>query len=96
MGLRVFVCGPRRGTWRVTRCQTLGLGVGKDLKWSGINSCGSVDSEWLERGRLLSSGNPGGAGGFAGILGAARRRRMTCGRTDRFRVPIDTRIISRY
>jgi len=69
MELREFLCVRTRGARRVTGCQTLGLEVGpppwgflqvllmKDLKWSGINSCGSVDSEGVGRRRHLWSGN---------------------------------------
>jgi hypothetical protein len=39
----------------------------KELKWSGINTCRSVDSEWVGRKRFLSSGDLGGTEDFAGI-----------------------------
>jgi hypothetical protein len=51
----------------------------KELKWSGISSCGSVDCEGVRRKWLLLNGNLGGTEDFAGILGTARRRRMSCG-----------------
>jgi len=38
-----------------------------ELKWSGINSCGSVDSARVSRERFLQSGNLSGTGGFGGI-----------------------------
>src|SRR5579864_3866976 len=64
------------------------------MKWSGISSCGSVDSVRVRRAWFLYTSKPGDTEDFAGILGTARRKHMTCGRTDKIRVPIDTRNIT--
>ena len=47
----------------------------RELKWSGINGCGSADSARVRRERLLLIGNSGGTEDSAGILGTARGRR---------------------
>jgi hypothetical protein len=66
----------------------------KELKWSGMNGCGSVDSEWFRRELFLLSGNLSGAADLAGILGTARRKRIGFGATESVRVPINTPIIT--
>jgi hypothetical protein len=61
----------------------------KELKWSGINGCGSVDSEWVGRERFLLSGNQSGTEILAEILRIARRRHISFGITDGVRVTLD-------
>jgi hypothetical protein len=65
MELRRFLRGHDGDGWVVTSCKTLGLDEGhpppgflqmfilREMKWSGINSCRSVDSERVGERRLL-------------------------------------------
>jgi hypothetical protein len=66
----------------------------KEIKWSGINACGSVDSEGVGKERFLLSGNSIGNELLAGISGTARRRRMSFEATDNSYVPISVEIIT--
>src|SRR5579872_489406 len=64
------------------------------MKWSGISSCRRVDSVRVGRAWFLYTSKLGETEDFAGILGTARRRHMTWGRTDKIRVPINTASIT--
>ena len=49
----------------------------EELKWIGINTCVSVDSERVKKRWLLLNGNAGGTEGRRGVLGTTKRAGMT-------------------
>jgi hypothetical protein len=63
-----------------------------ELKWSGINTCRSVDSGWVRRARFLSSGNGDETEDFGGVLRTAKRACMTYGRPEGIRPSIMVRL----